>query len=297
MAAGAGQGAAGTARLRARLLGRGRPGRRRPLQHLRPDANTPAIPHPPRPYTGRAAAAAGPPTSAHHAGHPRHRLRDGVPPGGGTDTGCARRSPPGCGGTVRPAPPATTARALRSGPCSLGGAWPRPWRPGARTPAPRYGRRPRARCPPGGDGSARQGHTAPPPCRSGPTTPRGPGSPCRGSTRDATGPYGVSCEAPPWGDVRRGHHAVAAVACQTVSRRGMRTVSGRRGPQRGAPVSGGWPRAPLECPALYSEQMCTFQRIIQEGSLPCNACGQGGKIIMTQNPPATGHSGSLKLQA
>src|SRR5262245_10728053 len=63
MAVGAGEGAAGTARLRAGPLGLGGVrggGARWSASALMPTPQ--ASRHPPRPYTGRAAAAAGPPT-------------------------------------------------------------------------------------------------------------------------------------------------------------------------------------------------------------------------------------------
>jgi len=148
-----------------------------------------ASPHVPRPATGVLSASSGTPRG--HA--PLEALRppapSRAPARGGTDTGYARRSLHGCGGTARPAPNAATVNAPRSGRRGLCVARRRPWRPGARRRPPRYGRRRGARGPPGGDGSARRRRIAPPPSRSAQSAPRGSASACRGSTRGVRGPY------------------------------------------------------------------------------------------------------------
>ena len=131
----------------------------------------------------------GPPPAAHHAGSPhRPAAAHGVCRGAGQtldalgdhcrvlrDRLALRRSPP-LHAPFDQDRAAWAERGLDR------------WPPDIRTRAPRYGRRPRGRCPRCCRGRHRQAPPPPPPCRSGLTHTEGSGSPCRGSTHDATEP-------------------------------------------------------------------------------------------------------------
>jgi len=117
--------------------------------------------HPPRPYTGRAAAADGPPPDAHRAGQPPTHCGTEVPPGAGTDTGPLGDDRPCVAGrsTLRHSPPLHAPFDQDRAAVAERGLDVSAWRPNASTSITADVLH--AKCPPGGGESARQAHTAP----------------------------------------------------------------------------------------------------------------------------------------